>query len=127
MPLLKLVQTSTASNNFSNSFFKMSEQSLVDSCAHQTSFVISLLKTLYQDGKNLVVSPYSLVSALAMLLPGTDGQSKLELLQTLFNPEVKDLSSADEQIQLFTTLNSENLQRNNDTLYVANLLYSHLK
>lgn len=100
---------------------------LAASCAGQTPFVVGLLKNIYQSGKNVVVSPYSLVSALAMLLPGTDGKSKLELVQTLFDSSAKDLSGAEKQLGLFTALNSENLQKNEKTLAVANLLYSHLK
>jgi len=96
------------------------------SCIGQTPFVINLLKTLYQKNRNLVVSPYSLVSALSMLLPGTEGQSKLELVQAIFDAQAKDSAAGDKQVELFAQLNRANLAANEKTLAVANLLYSHL-
>ena len=100
---------------------------LVASCLVQTSFVINLLKVLNQGGHNLVCSPYSLVSAMAMLLPGTDGNSRLELVRSLFDQNAKDATGADRHVQVFGHLNKANLEKNSKTLHVANMLYSQLK
>ena len=99
---------------------------LAASCLGQTPFVIDLLKNLYQKDKNLVLSPYSLVSALAMLLPGTDGNSRFELVRTVFDQSAKDATGADRQVELFAQLNAANIEKNSKTLHVANMLYSHL-
>ena len=106
---------------------KMATSELATSVTGQTPFVIDLLKIIYKNGENLVVSPYSLVSALAMLLPGTDGNSRFELLRAIFDQSAKDGSNADRHVQLFAQLNKANLEKNAQTLHVANMLYSHLK
>lgn len=103
-----------------------SAQDIAASCTGQTPFVVNLLKVLYQKGSNLVVSPYSLVSALTMLLPGTEGASKLELVRALFDAQAKEASAGDKQVEVFAGLNRANLAANEKTLAVANLLYSHL-
>ncbi|KAH9406036.1 Leukocyte elastase inhibitor [Tyrophagus putrescentiae] len=92
----------------------------------QAPFVVDLLKALYQKDKNLVLSPYSLVSALALLLPGTDGESRFEIARVIFDQAAKDASAADRHVELFAQTNDANLKTNSETLRIANLLYSHL-
>ncbi len=93
----------------------------------QAPFVVDLLKALYQKDKNLVLSPYSLVSALALLLPGTDGESRFEIARVIFDQAAKDASAADRHVELFAQTNDANLKTNSETLRIANLLYSHLR
>ena len=47
----------------------------------QTEFVLRLLSELHQGGKNVVLSPYSVISALVMLLVGADGNTRDQLVQ----------------------------------------------
>lgn len=100
---------------------------LTTAVSGQTPFVIDLLRALYQKDKNLVFSPYSLVSALALLLPGTDGTSREEIARIVFDQAAKDASAADQHVELFAQTNDANLKTNSETLRIANLLYSHTK
>lgn len=89
-----------------------------------TQFALDLLQLLYKNGHNLVLSPYSLVAALVMLLPGTDGNTREQLVKSLFNANgSKD--EADKHVKQFSTTNKANLMKNKATLKTANLLYSH--
>ncbi|XP_017464306.1 PREDICTED: serpin-ZX-like, partial [Rhagoletis zephyria] len=90
-----------------------------------TQFALDLLQLLHKDGSNLVLSPYSLVSALVMFLPGTDGESRDQIVKSLFNPNDSKGDDADKYVKLFAANNKNNLLKNKDTLKVANLLYSH--
>ena len=90
-----------------------------------TQFALDLLQLLHKDGSNLVLSPYSLVSALVMLLPGTDGESKAQIVKSLFNANDSKGEDANKHVKLFAASNKDNLLKNKDTLKVANLLYSH--
>ncbi|KAJ6217954.1 hypothetical protein RDWZM_009111 [Blomia tropicalis] len=90
----------------------------------QTPFVLDLMKKLYQgDGSNLVVSPYSLVSALVILIPGAGGKTRFELLKTILDREATDSSKANELIQVFSYMLDSVCKANSDSLHVANMLY----
>ena len=89
-----------------------------------TKFMLDLMSKLYQSGKNLVLSPYSLASALVMLFPGTDGNSRAQLVKALFDANSKETTNADKYVQLFSDANNANLKKNEATLKVANMLYS---
>lgn len=91
----------------------------------QTPFVLDLMKKLYQgDGSNLVVSPYSLVSALVMLIPGAGGKTRFELLKTILDRKATDSSKANELIQVFSKMLDSVCKANSDSLHVANMLYA---
>ena len=90
-----------------------------------TQFVLDLASQLYQSGRNLVLSPYSLTSALVMLLPGTDGNSRMQLVKTLFDPTSTKTEDADKHVGSFAAANMDTLVKNAATLKIANMLYSH--
>lgn len=91
-----------------------------------TQFALDLMQNLFQNGSNLVFSPFSLVSALAMLLPGTDGNSRSQLVKALFDVKYEGgQAEADAFLEQFATANRANLEKNAATLRVANHLYSH--
>ncbi len=92
-----------------------------------TQFALDLMQLLHEDGSNLVLSPYSLVSALVMLLSGTDGESRAQIVKSLFNQNDSKGDNADKYVKLFAANNKNNLLKNKDTLKVVNLLYSHKK
>ena len=96
-----------------------------------TEFVVGLLRNgLYTPEHNLVLSPYSLVSALVMLMIGAGGNSRLQLAKSMFN--IVSSSSSDDQdlalvlkcIDAFAAENSVTMQRNEKSLKIANFLYS---
>ncbi len=133
--LLNAVTTATHFGNITTThqtFEKNSLQSQVNMSSfvnsgqlQPTQFALDLLQLLHKDGSNLVLSPYSLVSALVMLLPGTDGESKAQIVKSLFNSNDSKGEDANKHVKLFAASNKDNLLKNKDTLKVANLLYSH--
>ena len=87
------------------------------------------MSKLYQSCKNLVLSPYSLASALLMLFSGAAGNSRAQLVKALFDPNSDPVSlrrnnNAVKYVQLFSDANNVNLKKNEATLKVANMLYS---
>ena len=88
-----------------------------------TEFVVGLLKNgLYQPEQNLVLSPYSLISALIMLLMGASGNSHLQIIKSLFNSSTtgKDIGYS----KLFAQNNQVMLKQNEKALQIANFVYS---
>ena len=71
------------------------------------------------------MSPYSLTSALVMLLPGTDGNSRLQLVKALFDPQCTKTDDADKHVGTYAEINKNTIVKNEAMLKVANLLYSH--
>lgn len=63
--------------------------------AGQTAFALSLLQQTAKnyDGKNVLLSPYSLMQALAMAANGADGQTRSEMEQVLGGLPVDALNS----------------------------------
>ena len=69
---------------------------------YDNRFVFNLVRKLYKSGHNLLLSPFSVTSALVMLIAGADGNTRTELIKTI-------------------------LVKNANTLKIANLLYSNKK
>lgn len=59
----------------------------------QTKFSLSLLQSTVEDGKNIFLSPYSIVQALGMAANGADGQTKLEMEQLIGGMPVEELNA----------------------------------
>lgn len=96
-----------------------------DTAPQTTEFCLNLLQQLYKPDENLVVSPYSLVSALIMLVLGAGGNSQLQLIMTLFDKQVTAISAeASKHVSAFTSTNKRILGENNKTLASGNFLYS---
>ena len=94
----------------------------------QHKFVLDLLQQLYHPEHNLVLSPYSLISALVMLLIGSSGTTQLQIVKSIFDSKFKaDTAEALKYVQTFAQTNKELLDRNQNTLEIANLLYSSVK
>ena len=92
--------------------------------------VVGLLRELHQDGTNLVLSPYSIVSALIMLMIGTEPNSRHELLKLLSSsPSSSSLqqssmaNESDKFLALFAKQNDDILRANAKTFKSANMVY----
>lgn len=89
-------------------------------------FSFKTANDLYTPGKNLIYSPSSLSFALGMLLEGTDGQSRKEIVTSLFDPKHNGDEKAVEKASSFLV----NLVRGHPDgiqklVNVANFFYSH--
>ena len=88
-------------------------------------FMLKLSSQLYTPGDNFVVSPFSLISAMSMLLPGTGGSSRYQLLNTLFDC---DTVNSEHEFQAFWNIligmHRSLLVKNQNELNNANMLYS---
>ena len=94
-----------------------------------TEFVVGLLRSdLYQADHNLVFSPYSLISALVMVMLGARGKTQAQLASSMFDT-VKVASDRQtnaymQYVDAFARANNETMQRNEQSLKIANFLYS---
>ena len=84
---------------------------------------LDMLQQLYQPNQNLVFSPYSLFTALIMVLLGANGDSRAQLVKTLFGTS----SGIRSQVIEFFDANQILLERNEATLRIANFLYAQHK
>ena len=82
---------------------------------------LDLANQLYQPDTNLLFSPHSLMTALAMVLLGARGQTKSQLNKAMFNSSSGD--DAAEQLNRFIELNSKLQDANGKVLQTANLVY----
>ena len=102
---------------------------VTSSAPQTTEFCLGLMQQLYKPEENLVVSPYSLVSALIMLVIGSAGNSQLQLLKTIFDNKLTSISTeaSKQLIEAFTSANQQMLTANDKTLAIGNFLYSSLE
>lgn len=59
----------------------------------QTAFSLSLLQSTVEDGRNIFLSPYSVVQALGMTANGAAGQTKAEMEQVLGGLPIEELNN----------------------------------
>jgi serpin B len=85
-------------------------------------FALKLQSLLSSDDKNLVVSPFSLTTALAITLYGTRGNSGAELSKVLFGNRigVKDYKSMVEKLR---SIIDKSVKSNSNVLSSANFIY----
>ena len=82
---------------------------------------LTMLQHLYQPGLNMVFSPYSLVAALFMLIVGTGGNSRAQLAKAFFG--TTNIHRTSKYVKRFTKANARLLERNANTIAVANFIY----
>jgi serpin B len=87
-------------------------------------FALKLQNLLSTNDKNLVVSPFSLTSALAMTLYGTRGNSGAELSRVLFGHQI-DVNNYKSMVKEFQSLIDKSLKSNSKILSSANFIYNH--
>ena len=88
-------------------------------------FILDLTQILYEPGKNLVVSPFSLVSALAMVLVGSEHPSSTELAKVLFGgPGEKKEDCCKQIAERFTSVLKQFFKDNESVLNNANMFYT---
>lgn len=93
-----------------------------------SNFALKLTRQLYSPGANLVVSPFSLSYALAMLSAGAQGATREQLLKTMFyNGEGDTLSANTANVeQLFASACQDFVDANKDVMSNTNMLYTQL-
>jgi serpin B len=87
-------------------------------------FALRIQNELFSDDTNLVVSPFSLTSALAITLYGTRGNSGAQLSKVLFGHQI-DVNDYQSMVQEFQSLTDKCLKSNSTVLSSANFIYSH--
>ncbi len=73
-------------------------------------FGLDLYQALYTPDKNLIFSPLSLYTALAMLYSGTSGESARQLAKALYIPGEDGFHTAMRQLQLYLLAQREDTQ-----------------
>lgn len=85
-------------------------------------FILDMLRLLFRsEYTNLVYSPYSLQAILTMLVPGSGGNSRTELIRGLFDP--MELCDAETLVHKFSTSHRIISRRNSSCLMVNNIIY----
>lgn len=99
---------------------------MVDIEAGSFNFAFNLYKELKQNAPNtnLVVSPFSLSSALAMTLYGARGNTATDLGKTLFSAPNFSEASVKSIVPAFERLVQKGVIDNSKVLNVANFLYA---
>ena len=87
-------------------------------------FALKLQNMLCSDDRNLVVSAFSLTSALAITLYGTRDNSGAKLSQVLFGHQI-DVNDYQSMVQEFQSLTDKCLKSNSKVLSSSNFIYSH--
>jgi serpin B len=87
-------------------------------------FALRIQNVLSSDNTNLVVSPFSLTSALAITLYGTRGNSGAQLSKVLFGHQI-DVNDYQSMVQEFQSLTDKCLEPNANVLSSANFIYNH--
>src|SRR5258708_6269220 len=87
-------------------------------------FALKLYKTLSSPQNNLVVSPFSLTSALSMTLYGARDKTGEELSKGLFGSAIA-VDKYKSLAQEFNALIEKSVKSNSQVLATANFLYSH--
>src|SRR6218665_349752 len=92
-------------------------------------FSFKVANKLHSQGKNMVYSPSSLSFAMGMLLEGTDGQSRKEIMTAFFDPKFNDDPAHVELASTFLTklVNGGHPDGIQKLLTVANFCYSQQK
>jgi len=88
-------------------------------------FALGLHKILSSNDRNLVVSPFSLTSALAITLYGARANSGSELSKVLFG-KIIDVNQYKSMVQEFQSLIDKSVNSNSKVLSSANFIYSHV-
>ncbi len=83
------------------------------------TFGFELFKRLYQDGENLVFSPYSLSSAMTMVWNGASGSTKTEIAKALSLSKLKIADISSGSLDLMNMLAGEEMKIANG-LFIAN-------
>ena len=89
-------------------------------------FALKLYKLLSSKDNNLIVSPFSVSNALAMVLYGARGNTSLEMSKVIFGKEISE-DQHKSLAQLFNDLVNKNVKENSQVLNVGNFLYNHLE
>lgn len=76
---LELVRSESALADHSS----VPDADVADVVTADTALGVRLLELIGDDGDNVIISPYSVASALGMLLPGTRGETRDQLLDVL--------------------------------------------
>ncbi|KAH9511014.1 Leukocyte elastase [Dermatophagoides farinae] len=92
---------------------------------HNNQLVMKLTKNLHESGKNLVLSPFSLTTAIAMVLAGANTHTRTELVQFLFGTKVTNNEDSKLMLDNFTKDLQVFIQANQNVLNNANMLYSN--
>jgi serpin B len=87
-------------------------------------FALRIQNVLSSDDTNLLVSPFSLTSALAITLYGTRGNSGAQLSKVLFGHQI-DVNDYQSIVQEFQSLTDKCLKSNSKVLSFANFIYTH--
>jgi serine protease inhibitor len=87
-------------------------------------FALRLQNVLSSDDTNLLVSPFSLTSALAITLYGTRDNSGAKLSKVLFGHQI-DVNDYQSMAQEFQSLIDKCLKSNSKVLSSANFIYTH--
>jgi serpin B len=87
-------------------------------------FALRIQNVLSSDDTNLVFSPFSLTSALAITLYGTRGNSGAQLSKVLFGHQI-DVNDYQSMVQEFQSLINKCLKSNSKVLISANFIYTH--
>ncbi|KAH9421542.1 ipis-1-like [Dermatophagoides pteronyssinus] len=92
---------------------------------NNNQMVMKLTKNLYESGKNLVLSPFSLTTAMAMVLAGANTHTQNELIQFLFGTKVTKIEDGKLMLDNLTKNLQEFFRSNQSVLNNANMLYSN--
>lgn len=91
-----------------------------------SNFALKLTQQLHNPGHNLVVSPFSLSYALAMLSAGAQGATREQLLTTMFyNGQTAPADTANVE-KVFATTCQAFVDSNKDVMSNTNMLYSQI-
>lgn len=89
-------------------------------------FLLKLFQKLHEPGQNLVVSPFSILSTVSMVLAGCASETRAELLKVLFK---QSDDTSDEQftelLEAYLTHYQALVERISKQMGYANFLYSH--
>jgi len=97
------------------------DEGIVPGEQQMTQFGLDLMKVLYKEGTNLVMSPYSIVSALMMVLPGAKEDTRDQLLNAMFGTKSEEVN---EIVDRFVKGNNNILAKNGGMVKIANHLYT---
>ena len=103
-----------------NQTFKM--KSTIESGSFD--FSLRLYKLLSSPNNNLIVSPFSVSNALAMVNYGARDKTAAEISRVIFGREISE-DHFQLMAQEFNDLVNKNVKANSEVLNVANFLYSH--
>lgn len=90
-------------------------------------FMLKLTNSLYQPGQNTVVSPFSLLTSLLMILSGTRTTTRSEMLNLLAEDKVGREINEDSLAELILKYFVQHFLTSTKHLTNKNFFYSELK